>query len=504
MRLGFRRGARVGWPAIATCRPVKGEVGRHRAPRARRMVPAFGALAMFLLLGTSPASVEAQEPDLRQLVQRELSYLSIESEALQQQRDSLRALLATQSAQADARARSLSGNIAALELDVARLRQSLERQLATASESDVSDSDGLEGILRRGRDELLDHGIAVPQGNVDESAVVDVFAQWIAFLEDESQVRVESASFYEVEGEQVLNGRVLRVGQVAALLQGPSGIGVGTQDSEGNWIELRRLPDAGIDAALHLQPTPPLSMRLFERGEQGALVVLPARRTLLQQAGPVGLPLVGLGLAACLVTLGKLLQFLWSRWTLQRLPLLQRVVGVGGITDVSVASTLRVAGAVRRLLVVMKTVAGPDQMEQRLVAFDVAVALELQALQRGLGTLKVIAAAAPLLGLLGTVSGMIETFEVINTRGTGDARALSGGIAEALVTTEMGLWIAIPAVLMHTALAGWAERLSLRLSAGAATLTALFSAVSSMQGETATSEDDGDASDPADESGRGT
>lgn len=431
-----------------------------------------GVFVLFSLV-VSPSVVRAQEPDLQQLVQQELGYLRVERDALQQQRDSLRALLANQSAQSDARAQSLSGNIAALELEISRLRQSLERQLAEAADdSAASDSEGLEGILRRGRDELLDHGIAVPEGDVDESAVVDVFAQWIAFLEDESQVRVESVPFFQVEGPQVLDGRVLRVGQVAALLQGPAGLGVGTQDSEGNWIELRRLPGEGMDAAFHLQPTPPLPMRLFERGEQGALVVLPAQRTLLQQAGPIGIPLVGLALAALLVTFAKLLHFLWSAWTFRGLPALATVVARNGGTPSSAAPGL--SGAVRRLLAATASHPGPNEAEQRVLAFDIAVAMELQALQRGLGTLKVIAAAAPLLGLLGTVSGMIETFEVINTRGTGDARALSGGIAEALVTTEMGLWIAIPAVLMHTALAGWGERLSLRLSAGAATVAPLL------------------------------
>jgi biopolymer transport protein ExbB/TolQ len=151
----------------------------------------------------------------------------------------------------------------------------------------------------------------------------------------------------------------------------------------------------------------------------------------------------------------------------------------------------------------MTRFAGSGQIAQRVLAMDIVVAFELQALQRGLGTLKVIAAAAPLLGLLGTVSGMIETFEVINTRGTGDARALSGGIAEALVTTEMGLWIAIPAVLVHTALAGWAERLSLRLSAGAAVLTSFEPEGVALTSDLAASQRDDEASTPSPEAHQG-
>ncbi len=66
-----------------------------------------------------------------------------------------------------------------------------------------------------------------------------------------------------------------------------------------------------------------------------------------------------------------------------------------------------------------------------------------------LGVLAMGAAAAPLLGLLGTVTGMIHTFQLITVFGTGDARSLSGGISEALITTQVGLIIAVPALLAH-------------------------------------------------------
>jgi biopolymer transport protein ExbB len=62
------------------------------------------------------------------------------------------------------------------------------------------------------------------------------------------------------------------------------------------------------------------------------------------------------------------------------------------------------------------------------------------------------AGSAPLLGLLGTVTGMINTFKLITVFGTGDARSLSSGISEALVTTEFGLYVAIPALLLHAVL----------------------------------------------------
>lgn len=77
----------------------------------------------------------------------------------------------------------------------------------------------------------------------------------------------------------------------------------------------------------------------------------------------------------------------------------------------------------------------------------------LPGLERHLGTLAVLGGVAPLLGLLGTVTGMIHTFDLVTIFGTGEARLLSGGISEALITTKFGLGIAIPVLLIHAFLA---------------------------------------------------
>jgi biopolymer transport protein ExbB len=61
----------------------------------------------------------------------------------------------------------------------------------------------------------------------------------------------------------------------------------------------------------------------------------------------------------------------------------------------------------------------------------------------------VLAAVAPLLGLLGTVTGMINTFQTITLYGTGDPRMMSGGISEALITTQLGLAVAVPIMILH-------------------------------------------------------
>ena len=82
---------------------------------------------------------------------------------------------------------------------------------------------------------------------------------------------------------------------------------------------------------------------------------------------------------------------------------------------------------------------------------------ELRSLERYLGVLATIGRVSPLLGLLGTVLGMIDVFSVISRVGVGHAEMLSGGISKALITTATGLSIAIPSIVMHRYFRGRAE-----------------------------------------------
>ncbi len=97
----------------------------------------------------------------------------------------------------------------------------------------------------------------------------------------------------------------------------------------------------------------------------------------------------------------------------------------------------------------------PETLELKL---HEAVIKEGPAIESGLNLLKIIAAVAPLLGLLGTVTGMIITFQAITIFGAGDPKAMAGGISGALVTTVLGLCVAIPTVLLHTLVNGRAQR----------------------------------------------
>jgi biopolymer transport protein ExbB len=90
---------------------------------------------------------------------------------------------------------------------------------------------------------------------------------------------------------------------------------------------------------------------------------------------------------------------------------------------------------------------------------DEAILKEQSTIDSFLWAIKVVSVAAPLMGLLGTVTGMIETFQAITLFGTGDPKLMAGGISEALVTTMLGLIVAIPLVLLHSWLRTLARRM---------------------------------------------
>ncbi|MDZ7787221.1 MAG: MotA/TolQ/ExbB proton channel family protein [Halofilum sp. (in: g-proteobacteria)] len=90
---------------------------------------------------------------------------------------------------------------------------------------------------------------------------------------------------------------------------------------------------------------------------------------------------------------------------------------------------------------------------------DEAILRRLPRLERGLATVRILSAVAPMLGLLGTVVGMIATFQAITLFGTGDPKLMAGGISQALVTTSLGLITAVPLILLHSMLNGRSRRL---------------------------------------------
>ncbi|TQV86602.1 MotA/TolQ/ExbB proton channel family protein [Aliikangiella coralliicola] len=95
-----------------------------------------------------------------------------------------------------------------------------------------------------------------------------------------------------------------------------------------------------------------------------------------------------------------------------------------------------------------------DDVENLELKLDEAVLKETPRIERGITIIKVFAAVAPLMGLLGTVTGMIETFQSITLYGTGDPKIMAGGISSALITTVLGIVAALPLILTHSVVSG--------------------------------------------------
>ncbi|MGE6234879.1 MotA/TolQ/ExbB proton channel family protein [Aeromonas media] len=186
------------------------------------------------------------------------------------------------------------------------------------------------------------------------------------------------------------------------------------QGKEGEALPLD--PSHGVLLEMQAQ-APTFWQQVQQGGQVGAIIVL--------------LAAIGLGIAAVRL------------WTLSReLTLVRRQLKSGEYhADNALGRVLTVADKHPEL-----------SMETLELRLDEAILQETPRMERGIGMIKVIAAIAPMLGLLGTVTGMIGTFQAITQFGTGDPKIMAGGISMALITTVQGLVAAIPLILAHSLL----------------------------------------------------
>ena len=182
--------------------------------------------------------------------------------------------------------------------------------------------------------------------------------------------------------------------------------------------------DSGIQA-FPIDPT---------RGAMLALLVqVPDLKNRIEQGGLVGYVIIFIGLIGVLISLERLIL----------------LVTTGRNVKKQLNSKKPGDNPLGRIMQVYEK--NPDIDTETLgLKLDEAILKEMPRIQRGLGALALLAAVSPLLGLLGTVTGIIETFQSITLYGTGDPRVMSGGISQALVTTVMGLLVAIPLLLSHS------------------------------------------------------
>ncbi|MGD9141157.1 MAG: MotA/TolQ/ExbB proton channel family protein [bacterium] len=172
----------------------------------------------------------------------------------------------------------------------------------------------------------------------------------------------------------------------------------------------------------------------------------------LRAGGPIVYPILAIAVAALVIVVNKII-FLGKvrRNTGKYMTRVNRLAAEGNWEECE-AIVRRHKGEhspVNHVIEAGLTARCEDRETQESILQE-AILREIPRLERGLSPLAIFGAVAPLLGLLGTVTGMIETFRVITLFGTGDPKLMSGGISEALVTTELGLAVAIPIMLVHT------------------------------------------------------
>lgn len=160
---------------------------------------------------------------------------------------------------------------------------------------------------------------------------------------------------------------------------------------------------------------------------------VPTLEQRVDQGGIVGYVLIGLGALGLLIAAWR---FLYLGW-----------VALQVKSQLKSKHSPRLNNPLGRMLSALQ---GVENVQRAELLIDKALLQEVPRLERCNSLVKLLAAIAPLLGLLGTVTGMIETFQSITVLGTSDPKLMAGGISQALITTVMGLCVAIPLLFAHS------------------------------------------------------
>ena len=215
---------------------------------------------------------------------------------------------------------------------------------------------------------------------------------------------------------------VAATGQYAFLPRQPAGRFTKTANKVGD-AEVGEQVKYGID------PTGPTGGSLLAN-----LIQTPSLAERAAQGREVGYAIIFVGL----IGIGLAFWKLWSLYVLGK-----------AVRAQAGSQTLDVRNPLGRVLKV-----GEENFKKDIDTLELklaeAIMAERPSIERGIGAVRIISVVAPLAGLLGTVTGMIVTFQMITLYGTGDPKLMAGGISQALVTTVLGLLVAIPTTLLHS------------------------------------------------------
>lgn len=301
----------------------------------------------------------------------------------------------------------------------------------------------------QGRTDFLDELIAKMSSDTKLPKLEEIERLWAEMsreMIESGKVVKFPATVIKVDGEQA-SQEVVRIGVFNLVSDGAY---LDYNPKNGVISELARQPDSHTGGAADLQeassgftsvgidPTGPSGGNLLK-----ALVDTPTLTEKWHQGGLVGYIITGVGVFGLLLALWRFLV----------------LAGISGkvSSQLKNPSEPKENNPLGRVLTIAKNNPNLDAESLELKLHE-AVLKERPAIEAGLNLLKIIAMVAPLLGLLGTVTGMIVTFQQITIFGAGDPKAMAGGISQALVTTVLGLCVAIPIVLLHTLVNGRSQR----------------------------------------------
>jgi len=215
---------------------------------------------------------------------------------------------------------------------------------------------------------------------------------------------------------------VAATGQYAFLPRQPAGRFTKTANKVGD-------AEVGEQVKFGIDPTGPTGGSLLEN-----LIQTPSLAERAAQGREVGYAIIFVGL----IGIGLAFWKLWSLYVLGK-----------AVRAQAGSQTLDVRNPLGRVLKV-----GEENFKKDIDTLELklaeAIMAERPSIERGIGAVRIISVVAPLAGLLGTVTGMIVTFQMITLYGTGDPKLMAGGISQALVTTVLGLLVAIPTTLLHS------------------------------------------------------
>lgn len=289
-----------------------------------------------------------------------------------------------------------------------------------------------------------------------EQKLTQLFQQGTELIRELGEINKHQGTFFLQDGTET-QGSVVMIGNIAAYGVSDKGSGILVPAGD-NRLKLWSEPAAEVAQKI-AEGKSVSQQKIFIFENRVKAVQEKKEKTFLEEVdegGEISWIIFGLGIVAIVLILGRiLLLFLASSGRNTIINTTFNLLDQNKKED-ALAFCNNSKGPFARVLkaIIQNTSANPEHMDDVIAE---AMLRENSALNRFGAAIVVIASVAPLIGLLGTVTGMIATFGLITEHGTGDPRLLSSGISIALVATEMGLVVAIPAGLAGSLLGSWSE-----------------------------------------------